>query len=411
MQIASYDHKAHRDSVRRIWREVGWLESGPEHEPGLDALLAAGPAFIASVDGAVECSVSTAFGDIDHLASRLPYVCVTSVTTGRAARRQGLAARLAAHAVAHAAASGACVAGLSVFDQGFYDRIGFGAGGYEHVVSFDPASVKDYGYRPNARRIAVADAQAAHAARLARRRAHGSCSLASPEITRSDMQLYHNGFGLGYRAGPGGPITHYLWLSAKDAEHGPYDTVNAVYQDWSQFLELLGLLRTLSDQAHLVRLREPAGFQLQDVLDQPFRSIRVTESSRYATGTRAAAYWQMRICDLAACLGRTALRAGPVRFNLDLSDPIAEHLPNEAPWRGVAGHYIVTLGPDSSARPGVQPELPLLTCGVGAFTRLWLGVLPASSLAATGDLRAAPDLLAALDDVLCLPRPSPDWDF
>jgi hypothetical protein len=48
---------------------------------------------------------------------------------------------------------------------------------------------------------------------------------------------------------------------------------------------------------------------------------------------------------------------------------------------------------------------------VGAFTRLWLGVRPASGLAITDDLCAPPALLDQLDRVLRLPEPKPDWDF
>ena len=36
-------------------------------------------------------------------------------------------------------AEGALVAGLGMFDQGYYDKLGFGSGAYSHRVAFDPA--------------------------------------------------------------------------------------------------------------------------------------------------------------------------------------------------------------------------------------------------------------------------------
>lgn len=58
----------------------------------------------------------------------------------------------------------------------------------------------------------------------------------------------------------------------------------------------------------------------------------------------AAAYWQMRICDLPGCLARTYLPGEEVRFNLKLTDPVEDVPGEDAQWRGVAGDYVVTLG-------------------------------------------------------------------
>ena len=72
---------------------------------------------------------------------------------------------------------------------------------------------------------------------------------------------------------------------------------------------------------------------------------------------------------------------------------------------------MITLGPESAAQPGSEVELPTLTASTGAFTRLWLGVRPASGLAITDDLRGPDDLLAALDRTLRLPAPHLEWDI
>jgi len=119
----------------------------------------------------------------------------------------------------------------------------------------------------------------------------------------------------------------------------------------------------------------------------------------------------MRICDLHGCLEHTHLRGDTVRFNLTLEDPIATVLDPKTSWRGVGGEYIVTLGPRSWAETGKDASLPTLKASVGAFTRLWLGVRPASGLAVTDDLSGPPDVLARLDWVLRLPEPKPEWDF
>ena len=56
-------------------------------------------------------------------------------------------------------------------------------------------------------------------------------------------------------------------------------------------------------------------------------------------------------------------------------------------------------------------SLPTLKASVGAFTRLWLGVLSANGLAVTDQLSGPPDLLGELDRAFLLPQPHPDWDF
>jgi hypothetical protein len=100
-----------------------------------------------------------------------------------------------------------------------------------------------------------------------------------------------------------------------------------------------------------------------------------------------------------------------VRFNLELQDPIERYLGEDVPWRGTGGDYVVTLGPTSSAERGRDGTLPSLRASVGAFTRLWLGVCPASGLAVTDELDGPSELLASLERLLRLPQPYIDWDF
>jgi len=72
---------------------------------------------------------------------------------------------------------------------------------------------------------------------------------------------------------------------------------------------------------------------------------------------------------------------------------------------------VITLGPSSRVESGTDADLPTLTASVGAFTRMWLGVRPATGLAMTDDLAGPPELLRALDLTLRLPDPKLDWDI
>jgi len=359
MEYRAYDAARDRDAVHRIWHETGWLEPGKaEHEEAMDIFLGAGRALVADVGGEAECLAHTASGSLRYL-----------------------------------------------------DMLGFGTGGYENWVSFDPARLNVKAEFRVPRRLAAADWAAAHRARLNRARGHGGCNLTSPEITRAEMLAATNGFGLGYADGPGGELSHLMWCSARKTEEGPYTVYWMAYRKPEQFLELMALLQSLGDQVRLVRMREPQGIQLQDLIERPFQIHTLTEKSKFEHKVNAVAYWQMRVLDVPGCLAKTHLAGEEMRFNLKLTDPIAEHLSERSAWRGVAGDYVVTLGPAAGAEPGNDKSLLTLAASVGAFTRMWLGVRPASGLAVTDNLAAPPQLLEALDAILRLPDPRPDWDF
>ena len=100
-----------------------------------------------------------------------------------------------------------------------------------------------------------------------------------------------------------------------------------------------------------------------------------------------------------------------MRFGLTLTDPVEKYLDEDQPWRGVAGEYVITIGRESSAERASDDSLPHMTATVNAFSRLWLGVLPASGLAIVEELEAPESLLESLDDLLRLPAPRCDWDF
>jgi len=413
VKFRRYDHARDQAAVHRIWQEVGWIEDDEKQKAAMDDFVGCARALVAEVRGEAECLALMTSGAMQYLDEELPFAGVTGVTTSRVARKQNLAGRLTAQLLAEEAAAGTLVAGLGMFEQGFYDKLGFGCGPYEHWISFDPAQLR-IKQRPRVpQRITQEDWQIVHASRLARWRGHAAVNLTPPELTRGEMAAGKGVFGLGYFDGPDGALTHHLWMSGSDKEHGPYSVWWMSYQTGAHLLELLALLRSFGDQVRQVSLREPPGVQVQDLLQQPFRFRQLTRKSEFENRNQATAYWQARILDLPGCLARTRL-PGPssLRFNLRLSDPIAAYLPDGASWRGVGGEYVVTLGPESSAAPGSEVALPTLEASVNAFTRLWLGACPARGLAITSALAGPATLLEALEARLaCLPRPAFDWDF
>jgi hypothetical protein len=173
----------------------------------------------------------------------------------------------------------------------------------------------------------------------------------------------------------------------------------------------MALVGNLGDQVHLVRMCEPAGIQIQDLISQPFRRNRISEKSPFEARTSSYAHTQIRICDLEACVAAVTLGGGPIRFNLVLADPIGGLLDDDAGWRGIDGSYVVELGPESHGERGSDGSLPTLQASVGAFTRLWLGVLPATGVAVTDDLDGPAELLDRLNRALLMPVPKPDWEF
>ena len=412
MNIRKFDPSIDERAAERIWHEVGWVDpEKKEHKQGLGRFIRSGSGLVAEVDGAPECLALSASGSMRYLDDEIPLSAVIAVTTSRVARRLGIAGKLTAALVERDAREGAHLSTLGIFDQGYYDRLGYGTGVYHHQVRFDPADLRSDLEARVPVRITVDDWEEVHACRLARLRNHGSCSIDDASFTQAEMLFADGGFGLGYRDGPGGKLSHHFWCEAPEPEHGPYRIFWMAYETYAQFLELLGLLRGLGDQVRLVSLLEPPGIRMQDLLERPFRRRRVSEKGKFETGIQMFAHIQSRICDLPACLERTRLAGGPLRFTLRLVDPIESFLPEDSAWRGVGGDYVVTLGGSSGAERGSDRSLPLLRASVGAFTRMWLGVLPATSLVASDTLDAPRSLLEELDVLLRLPPPMPDFSY
>lgn len=412
MNIEAFDADRDREAVHRIWSEVGWTElDNPNRVAAMDAIIDAGKGWVVRQNGEAECAVFTAPGDLDYLGERLPLGGVSAVTTSRVARKQGYALKLTAHAVAEDAAAGAIVENLGMFEQGYYDQLGFGSGNYAHWVRFDPQRLRVAGVERIPERLTIEDLEEIHAARLARRRAHGSCSFHSANLTRQRMLNAPGGFGLGFRDGPDGELSHFFWAYTTAAEYGPYTVLFYAFRTGDQFLELMGLLKNLGAHVQRIGIIEPPGIQIGDLIDRPIRNYLTTLHTEQQLGVRSLQMWQLRINDVVKCLERTHLACDEFRFNLKLHDPIEARLPDNAPWRGTGGGYVVTLGKYCAAEPGQDSTLDTLEADVPAFSRLWLGVRPASGLAVTANLRGSEALLAHLDQAFRLPAPKRNWPF
>ncbi len=411
MTYRDYNSRTDVKAIRRIWLECGWIEDLETEGIFVSEFFdAAEDALVATIDDEAECAVHSTNGTMRYESETLSLGAVTAVTTSRIARKLGFAKDLTARMLVRQVAAGHEVSALGMFDQGFYDKLGFGTGSYEQWIKFDPASLLVEREFRAPKRLSVRDCEAMYYAMQNRYREHGGVTIDSKGILKSELNFVDNGFGLGYFDGPNGSLSHFIWGRMK-GEHGPFEINVRAYQNTDQLLELLALIKSMADQVNLVELLEFGEIQLQDLLKQPFRERRSTEHGRFSSLSLTMAYWQARILDLNGCLAKTHLDTEPLRFNLKLSDPVAEILPTDSKWRGIGGDYVVELGPKSFAETGNNSQLPTLTASVNAFTRLWLGVRPASHLAKTTNLGANPDLLAKLDRTVRLPRPHLGWDF
>ena len=404
-----------RDSrdVHRIWREVGWIDR--DQEELMDIFLGStSTALVGTIDDSAETLCIASPGTMRLFDTDLSMSAVTGVTTSMLGRRQGLALRTTAELVAREADLGLALSGLGMFEQGYYNLLGFGTCGYEHWMRLDPSHLQVPGNRPERLpvRLSLDDAGEIHECRLSRMKRHGSCCLLAPETTKAEMRWGKNPIGLGFRD-EDGVLTHHFWMCSRDPEHGPFHVQWMVYRNREQLLELLWLISNLREQVDLVEMGEPPGVQLQDLVSQPIKTWRLSRKMKLDQGALAIAYFQFRMLDLPACVSVTRLPGvKDLSFNLALNDPITALLEERGGWMGVAGEYVVTLGEESSVRHGSKEGLPCLRTTVNAFTRLWMGTLKASSLAVTDRLEAPLELLERLDQAFAsVPSPRPDWDF
>jgi len=404
--ICAYDAELHFDSAVRHWAEINWGDGGKKEQERLKRSWEVGSTIVGVVDGAAEALGHWVPGGVRHLDRDVSMAAITAITTGPLARQHGFASGITARCLVEAANEGFATAGLGIFDQGFYDRMGFGMGSYDYLAVFDPAQLTVPVPARTPVRLTVDDYEEIHAALHRRFREHGSAVLDPPEIVWAELRLYERPLLLGFRDGD--RLTHFLGMDMK-GDYGPHSVNVFSFESRDQYVELLGLLKTLGDQVLAVRVLQPGGLQMQDFFDRPFRNAQRTKGGAYAYDISARAFWQLRMLDVAACVNETPWRSDPTRFNVEVTDPVVEHL--DGSWNGVGGQYIFEAGDVLTAEPGHDNDAPTLTCSVNALTRWWMGVIPATGLALTPGFEAEPELLQQLDHGLVTPTPYRGWDF
>ncbi len=405
--IRTYDEPRDLDHLVRCWMEVGWIDTADKTQ-AVAALFRSASVEVAELGGEAEAMTMWNPGRIRYQDTDLVLSVITAVTVSHVARKLGLASELVSRSLQQAADGGAAVAALGMFEQGFYDRFGFGTAAYEHDFTFDPTSlmVDHVPYR-RPLRLTADDYADVHSAMVARKRSHGGVTIDTELTVKGEMSLPDHPYTLGYRDDDG-TLTHFVFGGMKD-EHGPFRVHALGYRSTAQLLELLRMLKELGDQVRSVQMLEPPDVQLQALLREPVRARDRSKGSSHESGNRGGAWMQFRMLDVFACVAARRWPGEPVRFNLRLDDPVAGHLAHG--WRGVGGDYTVTIGKQSLATRGHADGLSLLSTGVASFTRLWFGVARASALCSTDPVDAPDELIEQLDNALQLPPPLPGWEF
>lgn len=402
----SYNPEKDEKSVVRIWKECGWMdaEKSKKSRKVFRRWLECGSADVVELNGSAECLVTTHKGTITVVDTELPFRAVSSVTAGRPLRRMGGAGELTARAVARAAEEGDAIAGLGIFDQGYYNKLGFGNFPYIRHIHFDPLTLKVPPLERPPIRLGKKDLSRIIANTEERMSHHGLVKFIDADFTDLIIAEHENCFGLGFEDSEG-KLSHHFWAEA-NGENGPYRVLWMIYRDYEGLMELLSVIRNLGDQVNRFTIREPWGLQFQDLLTRPFRSMDISEGGKFENKIEALSFKQARILNMEKTLTALKIPGGGIRFNLDLSDPISRYLPEDASWKGLAGFWTIEIGENgSSAVPGSLEDLPTMKASINAFTRLVFGVATPSGLAMTDELDAPDELLTELDFRLRLPEP------
>ncbi|MBS3811466.1 MAG: GNAT family N-acetyltransferase [Halanaerobiales bacterium] len=412
IKIRKCNYREDLEKIFEIWHEIGWIEDDKKEEDALKEFINSGRGKVALLNDEVEGYLNSVPGKFQYLNRELELQVIAAVTISRIARKQNIATHITAEAIAEAAAEGVHISALSMFEQGFYNKLGYGNGSYQNFISFDPAHLNIKKSIPIPERITLDDFKDVHKARIQRKKQHGYCTLLPSEITYTDMAMRSKkSFGLGFRNKKGN-ITHHMWIKPEDNLHGPYYIRWMVFNNSEQFLDLMQLLKNMGDQIHLVKMNEPGGIQLQNLIKKPHKDKTLTKKGKYQVINKVSAYWQIRILNLQDCIKNTSLRGTDLRFNLELDDPIEKYLNNKSLWSGLSGNYILSLGKESSIKKGKSSDLLTLKTDINAFTRMWLGTVRPVFLPYTDYFIAPKPLLEKLDNLfITLPQPNINWDF
>ena len=172
VEIRDLDAVRDMPAIRRIWREIGWA-SDKRAEKQIPVFYKAGSCSVAAFDDQAECAVHAIPGQMQFDKTLLPLCVIAAVTTSRIGRGISLAQRLTARELAKARQRGDAVAVLGMFDQGFYNKVGFGTGAYVNEFALDPASL-DVAIKPRTpSRLTTDNSDQMLASLLARPPLHG----------------------------------------------------------------------------------------------------------------------------------------------------------------------------------------------------------------------------------------------
>ena len=408
MMVRPYETKDLEQSLR-IFCEIGWMDGKDKDRATFEALIDGSASFVAELAKEVEVFVGTHTGKCRYLESDIPFSAVTGVATSRVARQQGLAGKVTVHAIAESANNGAAMSMLGMFDQGYYDKFGYGNTVNHRIATFDPEHLQVPRLTRSPKRLSKDDAKAMHDCRCTRKRYHGGCYFDGVGETLATTICQEMAFGLGFE-NENGALTHFLWIKPK-AEHGPYNVWFSGWETHEQLIELLSVLKSLSDQVHGVRMADPPRLEMQDFLSRPLATHRARRGGDFDSDVVSQIWMQCRILDLPVCVGAMKLCGESVSFNLELTDPIDKYLKDADGWKGIGGNWIIRLGDTSTATRGSDDSLPTASCTVNDFSRIWFGSSTAEAVSVTGDFKASAELIQAIDRIVRLPVPIVDWDF
>ncbi len=188
MSIRMYDPKKDNEALHRIWQETGWISNEKREKDAVDIFAGASHGLVYDINGEAESAVLSMPGVIRHTGTDLNFGVITAVTASRIARLQGFTSDLVTASMLHNIQKGADVLGLGMFEQGYYNRFGFGTGPYENWFFLDPASLNIPGKPRMPIRIGKDDWDDVHKNRLARKRGHGSVNIYPADYTQAEMK-------------------------------------------------------------------------------------------------------------------------------------------------------------------------------------------------------------------------------
>ena len=199
----------------RIFREIGWIDGKDTDKDVFNAYIDEAHPLVAELHGEVEVFVVTRTGACKYQQADIPFSAVTGVATSRVARQQGLASAVTARAIATSAENGAAMSMLGMFDQGYYEKFGYGSTVYYRISTFDPASLLVPKLTRSPIRLCKKDATSMHNCRNRRRRYHGGCTIDGVgETAATTIWDSEGAFGLGFNDNED-ELSHFVWIKPK----------------------------------------------------------------------------------------------------------------------------------------------------------------------------------------------------